>query len=231
MPQKRQTPPKAAPPRHKAARPSRARDVPADRRRGPARAPTHRVVACPPGQTPDFHGGKLVPLKPSKPAKRRKDKTLPAGPADTEALIVESLADPAHRVLTVGQRCELIGISRRTWYRHLEDPLFRARASRAYRDCCNDELSGVLNALIQSAKLLGRDGHQDRKLFLELLGEYSPDGSGSSGTVDGKPGHRMSDDELLAAFDGLPHLLPVGVLRRMGKDPDVNEEQERSKAA
>jgi hypothetical protein len=31
----------------------------------------------------------------------------------------------------------------------------------------------------------------------------------------------MSDAELIAMFEGREHLLPVGVLRRMGKDPDA----------
>lgn len=172
----------------------------------------------------DFHGGKLVPVK---PPRAKKDRGLPAGPADTEQTIIESLADPVQRVLTVGQRCELIGISRRTWYRHLEDPLFKARAAKAYRQCCNEELSAVLDALIASAKLLGKDGHADRKLFLELLGEYQPGsgGRGGDGEEPKKPTHRMSDEELLAAFEDKPHLLPVGVLRRLGKDPDAASDE------
>jgi len=165
--------------------------------------------------------GGAVPL--ARGTRRELDKALPAGPADTEAAIVESLADPGQRRLTVRERCRRLGIHYSTWYRCLADPLFKARASKAYRDCCADELAPVLDALVQSAKEIGREGHQDRKLLLELLGEYDA-GTRGRGDVETqtKAGSRMSDEELVAAFADKPHLLPVGVLRRLGKDPDAD---------
>lgn len=116
-------------------------------------------------------------------------------------------------------RCELLGISRWTWYEKMRDPLFKARASKVYRDLCGERISLVLDALAESATILGKDGHPDRKLFLELVGEYQP---GAMIEPDKKPGEKMTDDELVAAFSDRPHLLPPGVLRRLGRDPDAH---------
>lgn len=157
------------------------------------------------------------------PRRGKPDRTKPAAPGDqTERLMMESLADPSHRKLTITERCELLGISRRLWYLRLEDPLFKARAARVYRTLCDDRLAPVLDALTESAMLLGKDGHADRKLFLELLGEYAP---GQPREEAAKPGERMTDDELLAAFEGRMHLLPPGVLRRLGRDPDAHTDK------
>lgn len=154
-------------------------------------------------------------------SRSKPDKTKPAADS-TERLMMESLADPAHRKLTISQRCELLGISRRSWYLRLEDPLFKARAARVYRELCDEHLAPVLDALTQSALLLGKDGHQDRKLYLELLGEYVP---GQQREDAKKPGEQMTDEELLAAFEGRMHLLPPGLLRRMGRDPDAEKDK------
>lgn len=132
---------------------------------------------------------------------------------------MESLADPQHQKLTVTERCELLGINRSTWYDRMENPVFRARASRCYRRLCDEHLAGVLESLTRSAKLDGREGHQDRRLFLELLGEYVP-----GQIVDEharKPTEKMTDAELIQAFEGREHLLPPGVLRRLGRDPNA----------
>jgi hypothetical protein len=157
--------------------------------------------------------------------KARPDKTIPAGGGDeTEAKIIESLANPEHRPLSVIQRCELIGIARATWYRHMADPLFKARASAAIKDAVGDRLGEVLEALLLSALIPGRDGHPDRKLYLELTGHYEQS-SKLKLQEEGpkKKGQEMTDDELLAQFEGREDLLPPGLLRRLGRDPDADE--------
>lgn len=165
-------------------------------------------------------------------AKARPDKTIPAGGGDeTEARIIESLADPGQRPLTIEQRCELLGISRSTWYRHMEDPLFKTRARQAWQACCRNDLGSIMQALVDSAVIVGRDGHRDRKLFLELVGEYEPgqrlhieeNGSGPK-----KPGAEMSDEELVLMFEGREHLLPPGVQRRLGIKPNAGKDAGRT---
>ncbi len=174
-------------------------------------------------QTPPAARNKLrqptrAPAKAANTTRRRPDPSLPAGrTADIEARIIESLADPAQRPLTVGARCAAMGIHRCTWYRHMEDPLFRARAAAAWRECCRDALGPVMQALLTSAQIEGREGHQDRKLLLELLGEYTP---GQSVEVRAAAAPASVDDlddaALLALFEGRENELPPGVRRRLG---------------
>ncbi|HWE97579.1 MAG TPA: hypothetical protein VG269_26725 [Tepidisphaeraceae bacterium] len=170
----------------------------------------------------------VVAARPSpspRPARGKPDPCQPAADA-TERAILESLADPQLRALSVEQRCDLLGISRSTWYRHTsEDPLFRARALVAYRTACDDQLGPVLNALCESAKLHGREGHQDRKLYLELLGIHDEQAAARKRREEEetKPSHNMTDQELIDAFAGREHLLPPGVQRRLGIDPDAGK--------
>lgn len=128
--------------------------------------------------------------------------------------MLESLANPEHRMLSVGQRCELLGISRSWWYEKMDNPIFKARASAHYRRLCDNRLGEVLAALVDSAMLPGKDGHPDRRLYLELLGEYRP-GMDVNDERTRKPGERMTDEELIQAFEGREHLLPPGVKRRL----------------
>jgi hypothetical protein len=146
-----------------------------------------------------------------------------AADAETQAKILSCMADPKLRKLTVEERCELIGIGRSTWYRHVsEDPTFRQRFFAACRDALVDHLGPVFEALAFSASLNGKEGHSDRKLFLEVTGHYCPSSRVSldAGDAVKKPAAEMSDEQLLMAFEGREQLLPPGVLRRLGRDPD-----------
>ena len=168
---------------------------------------------------------KRPPLPPKAPPAATDQCQPGSGEQDTEALILTSLADPGHRPLTIALRCELLGISRSTWYRHTSDPLFRPRAASAFRDAIGDAMGPVLEALVKSAGIVGRDGHPDRKLYLDLCGVTAGTAAGDDDDdkSKGKPGAEMSDAELLAAFAERPELIPPGVLRRMGTDPDTEK--------
>jgi hypothetical protein len=92
----------------------------------------------------------------------------------------------------------------------------------AFREALDEHTGPVLKALAQSAQCLGKDGHADRKLFLQLVGIDAE----SEEEVIGVSSRRaaaeaMSDAELIAMFEGREHMLPIGVLRRLGKDPDA----------
>jgi hypothetical protein len=144
------------------------------------------------------------------------------------------LADPRAVALTTSEKIELAGVGRTTWFRVLATPGFKARAARAVRDAVGDRLGPVLDSLAKSAEILGKDGHADRKLFLELVGEYEPPTSRSKIEIETeskekKPAAHMSDEELLGAFEGRENLIPAGVLRRLGRDPD-QEKADGSKA-
>lgn len=92
-----------------------------------------------------------------------------------------------------------------------------------FTQSCDDALGPVLHALVRSAQLEGKEGHQDRKLYLGLLGIYEPGVIGGRGKEEDekKPASTMTDAELIAHFADRPHLLPAGVQRRMGIDPDA----------
>lgn len=150
-----------------------------------------------------------------------------AADAETQAKILTALLDPELRQLPVVAICDQIGISRATWYRHRSEPSFRQRFSALCTEALTDHVAPVLSVLATSAALPGRDGHPDRKLFLEVAGMYQP---ASRVQVEGAGGERraaadLTDEQLVMAFEGREQLLPVGVLRRLGRDPDLGFDQ------
>ena len=96
----------------------------------------------------------------------------------------------------------------------------------AFREALDEHTGPVLRALAKSAQCLGKEGHADRKLFLQLIGftadgaQDANDGQGSSKDVDS-----LSDAELVGLFEGREHLLPPGVQRRLGMDPEASSAQ------
>jgi len=88
------------------------------------------------------------------------------------------------------------------------------------RDLCYESLGPILDALVTCAAIPTKEGHQDRKLYLELIGEH----------VSGEKVHQeekkksdgLSDGEIVLRFEGKPHLLPPGVRRRLGLDPNTD---------
>lgn len=147
--------------------------------------------------------------------------------AVTEAKMLLVLADPKLMNATTTEKIKRSGVSRATWYRHRNDPLFRARMGHAVREALDEHLGPILHSLAESAKAIGREGHPDRKLYLELIGEYDPAAARERANEPPRPDpQRMTDEELLRAFEGRMELLPPGVLRRMGKDPDAHRDRE-----
>lgn len=138
-------------------------------------------------------------------------------------MILESLSNPDHHGLTITQRCELLGISRGTWWRHRRDPLFRARSARAVRDLCYDRLGPVLQALTDVAARPDEKCHQDRKLFLELIGEHTP-GEKRDEEEKKATGGLMSPEDYLTFLEGNVERLPAGYRRLLGLDPHADPE-------
>lgn len=151
-----------------------------------------------------------------------KDALSPA--ARSEAKILQVLADPDCLALSTSQKIQRAGVCRTTWYQHVGDPLFRARAQAACKRALDSFLGPVLHALGTMAAEVSRHGHADRRLYLEMLGLYRRGGAAQSDeeVSPGKPGDKMSDEELLACFEGREDLLPPGLLRRLGRDPDAH---------
>jgi hypothetical protein len=80
-----------------------------------------------------------------------------------------------------------------------------------------EDLGRVLAVLVQSAQMPGRDGHADRKVYLEMMGMYQP---AAMAHVEVKAEARassrdLSDEQLLEVFHGNEQHLPPGVRRRL----------------
>src|SRR5512133_3109728 len=75
-------------------------------------------------------------------ARAAKDQ-LSAG-ASTEAQLLLVLVDPAMQGKSTAAKAAKAGVSPATWYRHLKDPLFRARANAACAQALQEHLGPVL---------------------------------------------------------------------------------------
>jgi hypothetical protein len=80
-----------------------------------------------------------------------------------------------------------------------------------------EDLGKVLAVLVQSAQMPGREGHADRKVYLEMMGMYQP---AARAHVEVKAEARassgdLSDEQLLELFRGNEQYLPPGVRRRL----------------
>jgi hypothetical protein len=142
--------------------------------------------------------------------------------AATEAKMLRVLADPAMLNKSVAEKAAKAGVSRATWYRHVKDSLFRARVNAACRQTLDEFLGPVLHALGTMASEASRDGHPDRKLYFELVGFTAEALAAHDQAGMAKADEELTDEELLACFEGQEHLLPPGLLRRIGKDPDAH---------
>jgi hypothetical protein len=92
-----------------------------------------------------------------------------------------------------------------------------SRAHAAWRDCVHEDMGKVLAVLVQSALMPGREGHADRKVYLEMMRMYQP---AASTHVEVKAEARvssgdLSDEQLLELFRGNEQHLPSGVRRRL----------------
>jgi hypothetical protein len=94
------------------------------------------------------------------------------------------------------------------------------------RECVREDLWKVLAVLVQSAQMPGREGHADRKVYLEMMGMYQP---AATAHVEVKAEARassgdLSDEQLLELFRGNEQHLPAGVRRRLVANGMVAED-------
>lgn len=143
--------------------------------------------------------------------------------ASSDAKMLQTLANPKLVGKSTTAKIQASGVSRATWYRRQQDPLFRARMNRVYFRALCSSMGAVLEALTDSAVITGKRGHADRKLFLELVGMYEPTTSKEaySASEAAQPVSALTDEELMEMFKGREEQLPIGVLRRLGRDPDA----------
>jgi hypothetical protein len=114
---------------------------------------------------------------------KRQKATLNACETPTTALLdlttagakmLEAVADPANRHLPVTQLAEKAGVSRQWYYKLMASRDFREAVQQILMAAANDDMSEVIDMLVASSKIPGKDGHADRKLLLEMTGMYQP---------------------------------------------------------
>jgi hypothetical protein len=87
----------------------------------------------------------------------------------------------------------------------------------------------VLGVLVQSAQMPGREGHADRRVYLEMMGMYQP---AASAHIEVKAEARastgdLSDEQLLEMFRGNEQHLPPRVRRRLEEKVVVAADEPR----
>lgn len=92
-------------------------------------------------------------------------------PSQEAALAV--LIDPRYFKASVAQQAEAAGISRAQFYRLRKDPVVLAAIRDAMGARIIQRLPRVIDAMLKSAMIPGKNGHGDRKLLAELSGIYS----------------------------------------------------------
>ena len=83
-------------------------------------------------------------------------------------------ANPEHWAATDEEIIGEAGVSRSTYYKAKQDPVLLEEWHKLCREILGDRLLSIYQASIQTACVVGRDGFQDRKLLLEMAGEYTP---------------------------------------------------------
>lgn len=106
---------------------------------------------------------------------------------------------PKHEV----QLIELLGLANTTTIRRWKygDPEIEDRIAAGPKKLLGDHIVDVLEALVKVATQPDAKAHQDRKLFLEMTGQYKPRGAlemmgEDGGPIEYREADELSDDEL-----------------------------------
>ena len=93
--------------------------------------------------------------------------------ATAEKKLLAVLADPRNLGKTAVELSDAAGIARSTYFRLLANPEFNRKRNEVILGVLRD-ISPALKALMKTAEIEGREGAQDRKLLLEIVGIYRP---------------------------------------------------------
>lgn len=91
--------------------------------------------------------------------------------AAEQRLMEALIANPAQPFSTV---CELAQVNRQHAYRIMAKDDFKVKLRGLVLNVAGEGLVEAIEAMKESAKLQGKDGHADRKLLFELTGVYTP---------------------------------------------------------
>lgn len=93
-------------------------------------------------------------------------------PTPAEAKIIEALANPANKQLSVSAICQLAGVSRQTYYEMFKKPEFVEYYQEFQRSLIKSSVGDIIKAMLQFA-LSNPKNHQDRKMLLEMATMYT----------------------------------------------------------
>jgi hypothetical protein len=92
-----------------------------------------------------------------------------------EKAVLDILADPAYFKATNEEKVEASGVSRRRFYEILADPWVRDQQKQLCLDMIRSRVNDIVGAAVTSAvECIGKEGHLDRKMLLEMSGLYEP---------------------------------------------------------
>ena len=92
-----------------------------------------------------------------------------------------AMADPESLKLTNIELARRAGISEKRFYTLMGDPMYRAWVNEQRQRTLNRYVDQILTASVKTAAKDGREGHQDRRMLLEMTGLYQPKGAEGGG--------------------------------------------------
>jgi len=92
----------------------------------------------------------------------------------SERKILKVWADPAFYGETDQACIEAAGVARDTYFKAKQNPELQGERQRICHAMLQHSLRGAYGAMAATAALPGREGFQDRRLLMEMAGEYTP---------------------------------------------------------
>lgn len=92
---------------------------------------------------------------------------------NAEVKMLEALKDPENYLLSVSEFCKKADVGRNTYYTALKKPLFRKLRNEILNEVFTAFVPDIKRAAIQFG-INNAKNFQDRKLVLEMSGEYTP---------------------------------------------------------
>lgn len=103
-----------------------------------------------------------------------------------EKRIFEVLTNPEYYNWTTTCKIEKTGVSRAQFYIIMGDEWFRKQVKNFFLQQVATDIGPVIDSALQTSKIVGKDGHADRKMLLEMAGQYEPPRQNVDHTTNGK---------------------------------------------
>ena len=94
-------------------------------------------------------------------------------PTNAEKKVLEAMKDPNNYTVSITEFCKNAGVGRNTYYNMLKKPGFIKKKNEIYNKMFENFVPEVKKACVKYA-INNAKNFQDRKIILEMTGEYSP---------------------------------------------------------